>query len=285
MSLMTAERDRSTVLVAELISSTGSTMAAIALPWWVLTATGSASKAALVLTLELVPMALLAIPSGAVASRLGLVQTMIVADALRAVAAAAMAALIWLDALPFGLILLLALILGSLAPAHFAAQRALVPELVGEDTGSVGRMNAVLQAANRLPIVTGPLCAGVLISTLQAPAVLLIDAATFGSSALLLRTVSFRSNASSDENAAGLLRGLTTVISARLLRRLLVANAGGEFATQTVFLSLPILAYTSVDRDVRLAGMVMAAWGAGTLLGMPVAGWLAGREPGHLARI
>ena len=60
------------LLAAEVVSTSGACMTAIALPWLVLTrTTGSAAKAGLVAAVEWVPMALLGIPSGALASRLG----------------------------------------------------------------------------------------------------------------------------------------------------------------------------------------------------------------------
>ena len=55
-------------------------MTYLALPWFVLVTTGSATKMGIVLGVELLPTALLGIPSGAVVARLGARRTMMVAD-------------------------------------------------------------------------------------------------------------------------------------------------------------------------------------------------------------
>src|SRR4249919_3681842 len=71
------------LLSAEVISSLGSQMTFLALPWFVLTTTGSTTRMGIVLAAELLPIALLGIPSGTIVARLGAVRTMLVADALR----------------------------------------------------------------------------------------------------------------------------------------------------------------------------------------------------------
>ena len=62
------------LLSAEVISSLGAQMTFLALPWFVLTTTGSTTRMGIVLAAELLPIALLGIPSGAVVSRLGAVK-------------------------------------------------------------------------------------------------------------------------------------------------------------------------------------------------------------------
>ena len=79
-------RDRSilALLVAEVVSSLGSQFTALALPWFVLVTTGSPTKMGLVFAAELVPMALLGIPAGAVVDRVGPRAAMLIADGVRA---------------------------------------------------------------------------------------------------------------------------------------------------------------------------------------------------------
>ena len=60
----------SALVAAETISVLGSRMTYLALPWFVLATTGSPGKMSLVLFAEILPMALLGIPSGMVISRL-----------------------------------------------------------------------------------------------------------------------------------------------------------------------------------------------------------------------
>src|SRR6476620_4734814 len=85
ISRMTILRNRNlaAIVVAELVSLTGSAMTFVALPWFVLITTGSTAKMGWVLAAELVPVGLLGIPSGTLIARLGAKRTMNLADAVR----------------------------------------------------------------------------------------------------------------------------------------------------------------------------------------------------------
>src|SRR5258706_6059130 len=72
------------LLTAEAVSSTGSAMTFVALPWFVLVTTGSPTKMSVVLAAEILPMALLGIPSGSVVARLRARTSMLVSDIVRA---------------------------------------------------------------------------------------------------------------------------------------------------------------------------------------------------------
>ena len=284
---MLSVRGMRPLLFAEIVSTTGAAMTAIALPWLVLTTTGSPARAGLVAAVEWLPMALLGIPSGAVAARLGPRRTMILCDAARVPVVAAVPVLHWLGALDLGVLLALAFLAGAFFPAHFASQRNILPDLLGEEASGLTRANAVLQAANRLPIVLGPALGGILVASFGAPAVLLVDAASYALSALLLalmvREPARRAPAPSD--GEGLWAGVHCLARHRVLRPLTVTYAGIDLAMQGLFLSLPILAFTAYERDAALAGLLLAAWGAGALAGSLPALRLAAHDSIGLIRM
>jgi MFS family permease len=68
-----AERRRSflALLVADLVSTLGSEMAAVALPWFVLVATGSPGRTGIVVGAEFAGVAVFGIPSGRLATGSG----------------------------------------------------------------------------------------------------------------------------------------------------------------------------------------------------------------------
>ena len=100
------------VLTSEIISSLGSQMTFLALPWFVLTTTGSTTKMGIVLAAELLPIAILGIPSGVVVSKLGARRTMLVSDAARVPLMAAIPLLHAAGMLSFGLLLVLVFAIG-----------------------------------------------------------------------------------------------------------------------------------------------------------------------------
>jgi predicted MFS family arabinose efflux permease len=275
------------LLLAEVVSTTGACMTAVALPWLVLTTTGSAARAGLVAAVEWLPMALLGIPSGTLAARLGPRRTIIACDAARVPIVAAVPLLHWLGALDFGVLLALAFLAGVFFPAHFASQRTILPALLGEAADDLTRGNAVLQAANRLPMTLGPALGGLLVAVVGAPWVLVVDAASYGLSALLVTAlVPRRANgaAAPPDEHGGLWDGARRLAGERVLRPLTCAYAGIDLAMQGVFLALPVLAFSAYDRNASLAGLLLAAWGAGALAGTVAALRLSAREPVGLIR-
>src|SRR5215216_2396428 len=104
---MLGNRSLLAILLAELVSLTGSAMTLVALPWFVLLTTGSTAKMGWVLAAELLPVGLLGIPSGTVLGRLGAKRTMNIADATRVPLMTAIPVLHWTGHLDFGLLLAL----------------------------------------------------------------------------------------------------------------------------------------------------------------------------------
>src|SRR5207248_4516367 len=130
------------LLAAETVSTTGTQMTWLALPWFVLTTTGSAGGMTLVLLSESLGLLLFGLPGGTLLTRLGSRRTMILADAVRAPLTLVIPILYWAGALSFPLLLALVFVLGTFSTPYFAAQRAIVAELVGEDERLVGKANS-----------------------------------------------------------------------------------------------------------------------------------------------
>src|SRR3954452_7286060 len=117
------------LVLAEIVSSLGSAMTFLALPWFVLQTTGSPSKMSVVLAAELVPMALFGIPSGSVIARYGARRTMLVSDAVRAPLIALIPVLYWSDNLPFAALIALVFVLGVFTAPYMTSQRQIIPEI------------------------------------------------------------------------------------------------------------------------------------------------------------
>ena len=151
----------------------------VALPWFVVTTTGSATKMAIVVAVEAAALGIVGFAAGNLVGRVGLRRTMLVADACRAPLIAAVPLLYAAGLLSFPLLLVLVFAVGAFGTPSFVSKAAILPEIVGEDEGVLGEANALLQAAMRIALVLGPVLAGVLIGVVGATNVLYIDAATF----------------------------------------------------------------------------------------------------------
>jgi len=256
------------LVVAEVISATGSQMTALALPWFVLTTTGSPSRMAAVVAAEILPWALLGIPAGAAAALLGLKRTLVVCNLAWFPLIALIPVLHYVGALTFGLLLLLAALTGALWPAYLASQQALLPSLVGEDSRAMAQASALLFSAMRMTYMVGPALAGVLIALWGAPTVLIIDAASFLVAAVLvLDFVPTVERAPTVTGFAGMLAGLRFLIRDPFLAPLTVAQVISQTAFQALVIALPVLAFTVYGESSGIAGLLLAAWGGGALAG------------------
>ena len=137
------------LLAAELVSRGGSQMTFLALPWFVLATTGSPAKMGIVLAVELLPMALLGIPSGTLVTRIGARLTMLVADLARVPLMAALPILHSAGMLSFPLLLVLVAAFGCFNAPYFASQRVILPELLGNDEQTIAQASSVLEGAGQ----------------------------------------------------------------------------------------------------------------------------------------
>ncbi|HKY23887.1 MAG TPA: MFS transporter [Gaiella sp.] len=260
------------LLAAEVVSTTGAQMTWLALPWFVLVTTGSATRMSVVVGAELIGLALLGIPGGAVLRRLGAWRTMVLADVIRAPLMLAIPVLHWLGSDGFVPIVVLAFLLGALAAPYFAAQRVIVPELLGEDETLVGRANALFQGATRITMLLGPVAGGILISVVSAPWALVVDGCTYVvSAALILLFVPRPAPLPPSDEDVGARRGIRFLAREPLLRLWTPLFLLGDTAWTAFFVSVPVLVVTRFDADARVAGWLLASFGAGAVLGNIVA--------------
>src|SRR5262249_5998124 len=140
------------LLTAEAVSSTGSAMTFVALPWFVLVTTGSPTRMSVVLAAEILPMAVLGIPSGSVVARRGARMSMLASDPRRAPLVALFPILHGRGHLTFWLLVLIVFLLGVFMAPYAASQRSIIPEVLGDDEKAVAKASGLFGGAQHLPI-------------------------------------------------------------------------------------------------------------------------------------
>lgn len=173
-------------LVAEAISLTGTRVSMIALPFLVLTTTGSATQTGLVALCETLPMVLLKVLGGPVIDRLGARRVSIGCDLGSLVVVGSIPALHTAGLLSFPALLVLVAIAGALRGPGDAAKHALVPAIVQHAGVPMERVTGLAGTVERASSMLGAGLAGVLVAALGATNALVVDAASFGVSALVL---------------------------------------------------------------------------------------------------
>ena len=256
------------LLVAEVISTTGAQMTWLALPWFVLTTTGSPARMTLVVLAELLGLAAAGLPAGSFVQRFGARHSMLITDLVRAPLMLLVPVLHWTGHLSLGALIVLAALLGAFAAPYFTAQKVLVPELLGEDERVISQANALFQGAIRATMLLGPPTAGVLIGLIGAANVLVVDGLTYlVSFALVALFVPKSKPVPQEEEDRGILVGLRFLFSDPLLRIWGPLFVVGDAAWQAFFIAVPVLTIERFGADAKIAGALFAAFGAGALLG------------------
>lgn len=173
------------------------------------------------------------------------------------------------------LLLVLATLAASIAGMPFrAASGAAVPNLVGPD--DLAWANGQLGAAFNLALVAGPIVGGGLVAASGAGTVFAVNAASYGLSVLLIRSVRWRFQEARHDRpeqagAGQLLAGFRAIVGSPGLVPLAVAGAlaFGSFGAALVI--DPALA-TYFHAGSLGYGLLTATWGAGAVFGSLAAG-------------
>ncbi|MEV5275779.1 MFS transporter [Streptomyces werraensis] len=268
------------VYVAGAVTALGTQMTMLALPWLVLETTGSATRAGLVFAAQVLPMALLGFAGGEVIQRLGARRTMVVSDLARAPVVALIPLLQTLGALTPAVLVAIVAALGALAVPYHAAQRVLAMELLSPHARSLARANSALEGVQNGSAFAGPALAGALIPLVGTTSVVWLDAATFAfSGLLLLRRVPAGGGGAGGSAAGprGMWAGVRHLCGDWFLSRAMLSTVVFGLMLRTLMITMPVLAFARFEGDARVGGLLIAALGAGGLVGSVAAYVLAAR--------
>jgi MFS family permease len=173
-------------LTAQAISLLGTRVSMIAIPWLVLTTTGSPTRTGLVAFAEITPMVLLKAFGGPLVDRVGPRRMAINADVLSFLAVGMIPLLHHTGALTFPILLGLVAVAGALRGPGDAAGTALIPALVEPAGVPYERATGLLSAIERGATMIGAAIAGGLVVAVGAANAVAVDAVSFAVCAVVL---------------------------------------------------------------------------------------------------
>jgi len=165
------------------VSMVGNSLTAVAVPWYVLSTTGSAAETGLAGAFAVLPTVLGGVLGGGLVDRLGHRRACILSDVLSAIAVAAIPALHATVGLAYWELLALVFLRGLVTTPGVAARQTLVGELAEAAGLRREAVNSSYQVVFRSSFLIGPVLAGLLIVWLGPAPVLWFDALTFAFSA------------------------------------------------------------------------------------------------------
>ena len=264
------------------VSMTGNVLMTVAVPWLLLTTTGSAAIAGTAVFAGAASATVGGLAAGRVVDAIGPVRTSSVADLLSAAAVAPLPVLLALDALEIWQVVLLT-VLGTLADAAgSAARQSLLPGAAQARGYRRERANALFTSAEHVGYLLGAPAAGLLIAGFGVGPTLCVTVASFAFAALVILGVADLSagrGVAAAVRSAGLRETVAFIWGDPTLRALVVFPTAAVLLVGPLApLVLPVLARVVFDDPVVL-GVMVAGYGAGGLLGAVGYGVLGPRVP------
>lgn len=166
-------------LLADAISLIGTRVSLLAIPWFVLTTTGSATRTGLVSFAELAPMVLVKVLGGPLIDRLGARRVAVACDLASFVVVGTIPLLHVAELLHFGTLLALVALAGALRGPGDSAKDSLTPAIVAHAGVSMERATGLSSAVERSAGLVGFALAGALVAAIGPANALAVDAVSF----------------------------------------------------------------------------------------------------------
>lgn len=287
--------------IGEGISLLGDQFYLIALPWLVLQLTGSALALGGIMAIASIPRAVFMLIGGAFVDRYSPRSVMVWSNFARFVLTALLSALVLTNTTEMWMLYVLALAFGLADAFYFPAQTAIVPQVLPEDQLQAG--NTFVQGTAQLSLFLGPVLAGALIALLGQGAgangvpdmrgigiAFGLDTLSFIASLLtlmLMRVPSAIKQAGEQQHVIESIKeGFVYVWSRTVLRVLFLLIVATNFLVMgPLTVGIPVLADQGLAEGAAAFGILMSAFGGGSLLGIILSSILPQPKPAHLGTV
>jgi MFS family permease len=274
-------RDFRLFWIGQSISSVGSWMQSVGLSWLVLELTNSPFRLGLVSALQFGPVLLLSAVAGVVVDRVPKRRLVLATQTALMLPAFALAGLAWTGWIRYWHVATLAAVIGLVNALDMPTRQSFLVEMVGrEDLLNAIALNSTTFNAAR---VTGPALGGLLIARYGTSVAFLLNALSF--LAVVLSLTAIRAGSEPRPRRGTTLREeLMDGIRYATRTPLVALILGLVFAVSTFAMNhgvlVPLFAREVLHEGVHVFGLLMAALGAGAVVGAVAAAALGyGRPP------
>ena len=186
MNLLRSLKHRPFALLwaGQTTSGLGDSLHRIALAWWVLEKTGSATAMGTVLILTQIPLLLFLLIGGIVVDRFPRIRIMFISDILSGLVVSFIAVFSWLDVLQIWHIYVASLLFGFVEAFFFPAYQAIIPQITPPDM--LTSANSLNGLSARMTGIIGPSIGAALVVAGGTPLTFALDALSFFISALFV---------------------------------------------------------------------------------------------------
>jgi MFS family permease len=299
-----AGRDFRLVWFGEGVSLLGDQFHIVALAALVLTMTGSGLALGAVFIAAAIPRAIFMLLGGALSDRVSPRDLALASNVLRAVVTTAIAGLVLGSQVELWQLAVAGIVFGTVDAVFLPAINTLIPRLVAADR--LPAANAIMYATAQLTGTVGPAVAGFAVALIGPGAAFALDAASFAVAAGMLwlvrgGAVPGRPGEPAPATApvtlpdptivevtgpprqslfASVAAGARAVLGEPVMRSIVILSTAANLAfTGPAVVGLPWLVLVRFDAGPAALGLVLAAFGAGSLAGAILAGSLPRPRP------
>ncbi len=263
------------------ISNAGTAVTAVAMPLLaVLVLRVSSFQTGLLAAAADLAWLVIGLPAGVIVGRWPLRGTQVVMDVVRALAVASVPIAYLMHDLVFAQLIVVALIVGFATVVFDIGNSTFLVSIVSDD--ELAKRNSLTTGSDAAVQLGGPATAGLLVQLIGAPLCLLIDAISYGASAILMQSLP---RAEQAPPAPGLAPSAMTLIGDgwryavrhKVIRPCMVAATLLNLTAGSLLGLVPIYLVRTLHVTPALVGLLLAADGAGSLIGAAITVALAAR--------
>ncbi len=254
----------------QFLSGIGTWAQAIAQSWLILDLTHSAIALGTITMLQFLPMLLFSLFGGVIADRFERRRLLVFTQIILALQAIILAILVLTHAITIFEVGFLALLLGTINALNGPAQQAFVPELVGKDlVPNAVALNSVQFNTSRM---IGGAIGGIAVALWGIPGALFFNAASFIPTIVVLIIIrpaytAIKTYLEKTSAITELMEGLKYALSNLSIRRIVLLFGIIGLLGFNWQVAVPLIAKFSLHQNVTAFGDLMAALGAGSLIG------------------
>ena len=261
----------------DAISQLGTQFTQLAIPVIAVTLLGATEwQVGLLTAAETAAFLVVGLPAGAWIDRMLKRRVMIVADLVRAFALAVIPALWFAGALEIWHLIIVGTVIGVATVFFDVSYQSFIPVLVRSE--QIGRANSYLETTGQISRIGGPGLAGLLLTIVSAPVLIIIDAVSFLVSAFALSRVrdseTLRPAAERESLRKEIGEGLRFVFGHPILWRITATTATSNLFGMLIGTLEVILILRVIGLSPAAFGLILGIGSVGGLLGALATPWL-----------
>lgn len=253
------------------LSALGDSIYRVALAWWILEKTGSATAMSTIFIFASAPMLVFLLVGGVAVDRYPRARVMFLSDILRGLLIGIVALLAFAHRLELWHIYIVSLLFGIVGAFFGPAYRAIVPEIVPREL--LPSANGLTTLSLQLAEIAGPALGALVVSTSGSPTAFTVDSLTFVISALCLAPlVRLALTGYAPKERKSMLHDFREGVevvrrSSWLSITIVIASLGNITLSAPLAIALPFLVKGHLHSGVGSLGLLYSTIAAGSIVG------------------